>query len=764
MALIADEQYDGARMQLERAVQSDSDDARSCNNLGVVFHKQGKLVDAKQYYNTALQVEPEHREAKANLRMLRNCTDIAMQPQLDTAGVELALKDGSNNISLEDALRLGPGQKVCLQDGKLWRECNIVGTPEGGSAVSYAEGGQEFLNAPPLLLCYKLLIPAHEPLIVDRDLHWTWKCGTCTVKDWNKFESQRAQISKRLPILVKNSSTSFIRVQFYFSGGTEDEDAEVANHSYQWLVVRWDNDDSPPIACNLHIKRVKLIASVQYHVGQRLFIFDGGQWCVSSVAELTGCGSQHVLDLEQGVRRATFDLNDTNHAPALFIDEQSLRRAIRPYAISLKLKHGFIFDIFSDERLSTQTQIATLTCCETARKQRLMDIDVDTDDKEAYRELHVASSAKDAQHSSTSTELLREILAHANRSTGYMLHRLLLILGPAASGKTTLLKSFIMEILNQYPEHVPVLINVIDLARVINSCPKGKIMLVTFLESEYPQHAHLLIQATLQRRAVFLIDGIDEGGSKLKQIQDFVTTELLEPGYNTIITSRHSGFSRKAFGQCQLLELMPLTSLQQQEMVRMRVPQDANAERLVCELNNAAFKEIASNPLMLTMMISVYVKNKYKLVTSRSDLYEEALQAIIGRMDKWRDGVAEEEQSVLFKYLQKLASGSHWRAGQRRIFTKLEAITWIDPKGWAVVKSALAARQLPIIVAMGPDATDEEQYRFSHMSYQEYLAGISIHYLYTVHYTDRYTPGQLPYSLYMLLYVAIMQDEKYTSS
>jgi hypothetical protein len=235
----------------------------------------------------------------------------------------------------------------------------------------------------------------------------------------------------------------------------------------------------------------------------------------------------------------------------------------------------------------------------------------------------------------------------------------------------------------------------------------------------------LLIQATLQRRAVFLIDGIDEGGSKREQIQDFVTTELLEPGYNTIITSRHSGFSRKAFGQCQLLELMPLASLQQQEMVRMRVPQDADAKRLICELENAAFKEIASNPLMLTMMVSLYVKNKYELITNRSELYEKSLQAIIGRVDKWRDGVAEEEQSVLFKYLQKLASGSHWRAGQRRIFTELEAITWIDPDGWAAVKSALAVHQLPIIVAMGPGATDEEQYRFSHMSFQEYLAGIS---------------------------------------
>jgi serine/threonine protein kinase len=150
MALIADDQYDGARLQLERAVESDSDDARSCNNLGVVFHKQGKLLEAKRHYKNALRVKPEHREAKANLRMLhRNVSTIA-EPQLDATGVELALKDGSSNISLKDALRFGPTQKVCLRDDhQMWRECDVVGTPAGGSVVSYAGGGQELLTAPP---------------------------------------------------------------------------------------------------------------------------------------------------------------------------------------------------------------------------------------------------------------------------------------------------------------------------------------------------------------------------------------------------------------------------------------------------------------------------------------------------------------------------------------------------------------------------------------------------------------------------------------
>ena len=38
----------------------------------------------------------------------------------------------------------------------------------------------------------------------------------------------------------------------------------------------------------------------------------------------------------------------------------------------------------------------------------------------------------------------------------------------------------------------------------------------------------------LMRRAVFLIDGIDESGTYREPVQDFITVELLEPGHKTI--------------------------------------------------------------------------------------------------------------------------------------------------------------------------------------------------------------------------------------
>jgi predicted NACHT family NTPase len=232
-----------------------------------------------------------------------------------------------------------------------------------------------------------------------------------------------------------------------------------------------------------------------------------------------------------------------------------------------------------------------------------------------------------------------------DRAAGQLLRYQLLILGPAASGKTTLLKTFAMEIVHRYTDFVPVIIPIIEVLPVLSDLlgrrgrDGDKSVVAAFVQLKYPQHAHFLLQAMLQRRAVFFIDGIDESGTQRNAVQDFVTVELLEPGHKTVITSRHSGFSGDAFRQCQLVELLPLSGEQQARMVHRRVPDEEKAERLVRELRNKAFEEIATNPLMLTMMVSIYVSNDYTVISNRSELYEKALRTIVGRSDKGRDGI-----------------------------------------------------------------------------------------------------------------------------
>jgi hypothetical protein len=158
-------------------------------------------------------------------------------------------------------------------------------------------------------------------------------------------------------------------------------------------------------------------------------------------------------------------------------------------------------------------------------------------------------------------------------------------------------------------------------------------------------------------------------------------------------------------------------------MVHMRVPDHIKATQLVQELSGDSFKEIATNPLMLTMMVSIYVSNNYVIISNRSELYEKALLTIVGRSDKGRDGLDRASQEALFGHLQKLASKSHERTNERRIFSATMAERWAGADGWAAIEEAMRAGRLPIIATMGRNEKDEDEYRFGHMSYQEYLTG-----------------------------------------
>jgi hypothetical protein len=122
------------------------------------------------------------------------------------------------------------------------------------------------------------------------------------------------------------------------------------------------------------------------------------------------------------------------------------------------------------------------------------------------------------------------------------------------------------------------------------------------------------------------------------------------------------------------------------------------------------------------MLVSVFVIDQ-NCISNRSELYEKALQIIVGRADKGRGGLSPADQSMLFEHLQKLASKSHQRDSDRRIFTGKDAKGWVGIDGWTSIEKAMHAGVLPLLVHMGRNAHDQNEYRFGHLSYQEYLAG-----------------------------------------
>jgi tetratricopeptide (TPR) repeat protein/predicted Ser/Thr protein kinase len=474
--------------------------------------------------------------------------------------------------------------------------------------------------------------------------------------------------------------------------------------------------------------RVQVVVRVQYAPSAQLFVHHGGSWLAGTVHHtmLRGDDQRMVHLIEtQSHGRLELELNKANHAPALFASSSTIDRAKHVYTIGLKEKHAFTYDLFSGQKLDTRTQTARLEFRGATRAAKIFAKDDDVDSEEYQRARSASQSLTSAATGTNASEVLEVMLGKDDRATGHLVRYLLLILGPAASGKTTLLKTLVMEIVHRYADSVPILMPVIEVLPVLDKCDRehGESVVAAFVRRKYPQHIHLLLQMMLMRRAVFLIDGIDESGTHRDDVQSFITAELLEPGHKTVITSRHSGFSRDVFSQCQLVELLPLSAQQQAEMVLTRVPNHEKAERLVEELRSPTFKAIASNPLMLTMMISVYVGNNFVVISNRSELYEKALRTMVGRDDKGRAGLGQASQDKVFQYLQKLASGSHERLGERRNFTSAQAANWAGRKGWTAIQQAMDAGRLPIIVNIGRNWKGVQEFRFGHMSYQEYLTG-----------------------------------------
>eukprot|EP00935_MAST-01C_sp_MAST-1C-sp1_P002476 g2476.t1 len=302
--------------------------------------------------------------------------------------------------------------------------------------------------------------------------------------------------------------------------------------------------------------KVELTSAVSFAPGQQLEVHRHGKWGRTDVGslgkplvELTyrlpvpQVGPKYTADQllmvhadgewrYKQAQQHPAPLNPNNHAPALFTDLTALRRAQQAYTIERKEKDAFILDLFSGQKLNTRTQTAMLHLHrEAAHAAQMLGKDQDVDSEEWQSERK--ASVMDQSDSVKATAFLHEMLG-GDRAVVRLRRALLLILGPAASGKTTLLKTFAMEMLYCYSDFVPLLMPIIDVLPVLDASTcnrdEGESVVAAFIQRKYPQHAHLLLQMMLTRRVVFLIDGIDESGAHQKDVQDFITVELLEPG------------------------------------------------------------------------------------------------------------------------------------------------------------------------------------------------------------------------------------------
>jgi formylglycine-generating enzyme required for sulfatase activity len=294
-------------------------------------------------------------------------------------------------------------------------------------------------------------------------------------------------------------------------------------------------------------------------------------------------------------------------------------------------------------------------------------------EKQAARQDKTASASLD-EHQAASGGLLS--LVNALQS-----HRRLVIIGDPGCGKTTLLaylaltyarslrdgQDLVQERLKlEEAGHLPVLLPLRDLGRHIlatnpSSGTDGPAMLLNFLRSYYQTQDICLPEDFFRLplesgQAVLLLDGMDElAESGLRQrvarlIEKFA---LRYPNCRFIVTSREVGYSGAArvgenFGLAKVRELN-LAEVRQFIVDWQRAVETALAGRDDPEINNLAnqqarnlvkaienaprLAELAVNPLLLTVIALVH-RYRARLPERRADLYEEAIEVLLGHWDE----------------------------------------------------------------------------------------------------------------------------------
>ena len=149
----------------------------------------------------------------------------------------------------------------------------------------------------------------------------------------------------------------------------------------------------------------------------------------------------------------------------------------------------------------------------------------------------------------------------------------------------------------------------------------------------------MLRQALLSRRALLLIDGLDEGGPVSEEIQRHITEVLAPQGHTMVVTSRTEGLRLDWFSaHFEHMSLRPLSDALQAQLVELRLGANPSCVQKLLKyirtqvpLDNKGQRETCS-PLNISLMIAIFDNlGDVPVPDSITSLYEIASKILLER-------------------------------------------------------------------------------------------------------------------------------------
>ena len=325
-----------------------------------------------------------------------------------------------------------------------------------------------------------------------------------------------------------------------------------------------------------------------------------------------------------------------------------------------------------------------------------------------------------------------------------------LVFAPPGGGKTCMMQQLaVLAVAKQ--ALVPILVRVADLHRWLISVEhrwrfaRSWNWVDAYLQClcEDPERAAvypMLRQAMMARRALLLIDGVDEGGRETSQLCKHVVEVLQAQGHSVVVTSRPNSTPWPSFKRLQLL---PLPVALQREVMLSRLHDETafnELQKYQAELLPDGDEEqsgLVSSPLLFSMLVSLFedraarrqANSPLTLPKSASDLYSAWTGAVMERVGSTLPIYEVLEITALYAHASKrrvITAGNLHQAARALVAKEISSKTQVADASFEVdVKSAVEAikqlvceGRLPVLTLL---QAEPFEFQFAHLSFQEYF-------------------------------------------
>ena len=361
----------------------------------------------------------------------------------------------------------------------------------------------------------------------------------------------------------------------------------------------------------------------------------------------------------------------------------------------------------------------------------------------------------------------------------------LIIVGDPGSGKSTLLSYIALTFAGSFTgksslqqrfgfsekDTLPIIIMARDFGKYLRTKypdigNDGPSLFLSYLHDYH--HAQLtqlnpnfFVKKLEQGQAIVLFDGIDEITEPQLRHRTVRLFENLAMRYNQsrfVVTSRDTSYEgstrlNSSFGLVKILELNSSeiqefiknwhktveTTLFGKETINIMHIADEQSERLIKAIEaNKSISELAANPLLLTVIALVH-RYRASLPDRRSELYEEAIEVLLGQWDDakrldWDSGQvrrpldAGDKRSIL----EPIALWLHINRRREIEIGELKSLLIPSFRGFAGGDERLAEHEMEIFIKTINERSgliseiNNGIYCFAHLTFQEYLTARAV--------------------------------------